>query len=58
MGRGKRGSPKAYVRSIIINELLREVVHYAFDAAANTFRAIGLATSEFTANLMAFALGT
>lgn len=53
-----RGVPPRHSHSIVVNELLRKVIHHAFDAAANAFRAIRLSRTKLAPNLVALALRT
>lgn len=48
----------AHVHSIVIDELLREIVDHTFDAAAQTLGTTRLPRLEFTSDLMALAIRT
>lgn len=47
-----------HVHAIIVDKLLRKVIHLTFDAAANTLGAIRLSGAKLAPNFMALALRT
>jgi hypothetical protein len=52
------GADMAHIHSIVIDELLREIVDHTFDAAAQTLGTTCLPRLEFTSDLMALAIRT